>query len=203
MKTVLLAFFAPIKNPKLKTELNVKVREAKVINQLKKDKQAFGLLVAKEILLEVVYSYPLTTLPFALSDPSGKLKQSQKASLRNCLISESKSTRKEVPTSADWIYDAMAVARAMPIKSTWKKLADTFLEVVTSQEQRIMDIYDYKRIKEMTQMSRSISGRKIFITNEGQAMPQNTNDSNSFLNNGKNKTELINFFLRFFSTKKV
>ena len=58
MKTVLLAFFAPIKNPKLKTELNVKVREAKVINQLKKDKQAFGLLVAKEISPEEVYSKP-------------------------------------------------------------------------------------------------------------------------------------------------
>ena len=96
-----VSFFAQIKNPKLKTGLESKVREAKVINQLKEDKQAFGLLVAKEISPEEVYSYPLTTLPFALSDPSGKLQQSQKAPFRNYLISESKSTRKEVPTDAD------------------------------------------------------------------------------------------------------
>ena len=58
--------------------------------------------------------------------------------------------RKEVPTDADWIYDGMTVVRAMPIKSTWKELADAFLEAVTPQErlhpasiQIIMDKYDY------------------------------------------------------------
>ena len=96
-----VSFFAPIKNPKLKTGFEIKVREAKVINQLKEDKQPFGLLVAKEISPEEVYSYPRTTLPFALSEPSGKLQQSQKSPFRNYLISESKSTRKEVPTDAD------------------------------------------------------------------------------------------------------
>ena len=126
------------------------------------------------------------------------------------MISESKSTRKEVPKDADWIYDGMAVVCAMPTKSTWKELVDTFLEAVTPQEylhpasiQIIMDTYDYNRIKEMTQTSRGISGRRIFISNEGQTMPQNTNDWNNFLNNGENKTELINFFLRYFSTQKV
>ena len=104
-----VSFFAPIKNPKLKTGLEVKVREAKVINQLKEDKQVFGLLVAKEISPKEVYSYPLTTLPFALSYPYGKLQRSQKAPFRNYLISKSKSTRTKVPTDADWIYDGMAV----------------------------------------------------------------------------------------------
>ena len=104
--------------------------QAKVINQLKEDKQEFSLLVAIEISPEEVYSYPLTTLPFALSDPSGKLQQSQKAPFRNYLISESKSTRKEVPTDADWLYDGMTVPRAMSTKSTWNELTDTFLEAV-------------------------------------------------------------------------
>ena len=113
-----VSFFAPIKNPKLKTGFEVKVREAKVINQLKEEKQALGLLVAKEISPEEVYSYPLTTLLLALSDPCGKLQQSQKAPFRNYLISESKSTRKGVPTDAEWIYDGVAVVLAMPIKST-------------------------------------------------------------------------------------
>ena len=34
-------------------------------------------------------------------------------------------------------------------------------------------------------------------------MPQDTNDWNNFLNNGENKTELIIFFLGYFSTHKV
>ena len=158
-----VSFFAPIKNPKLKTGFEVIVREAKVINQLKEDKQAFGLLVAKETSPEEVYSY----------------QQSQKTPFRNYLINESKSTRKEVPTDAD----GMAVVWAMSIKSTWKELADTFLEAVTSQEylhptsiQIITDTYEDNQIKEMTQRSTGISGQRIFISNEGQTMPQNTND---------------------------
>ena len=38
---MLLVFFAPIKNPKLKTGFEVKLRKAKLTNQLKKGKQAF------------------------------------------------------------------------------------------------------------------------------------------------------------------
>ena len=55
----------------------------------------------------------------------------------------------------------------------------------------------------MTQTSRDISGRRIFILNEGQTIPQNANDWNHFLDNGENKIKLINFLLRYFSTKKV
>ena len=46
-----VSFFAPIKNPKLKTGFELKVREAKVINQLKEDKQTFGLLITKVMLI--------------------------------------------------------------------------------------------------------------------------------------------------------
>ena len=37
-----------------------------------------------------------------------------------------------------------------------------------------------------------------FISNEGQTIPQNTNDWNNFIYNAENKTELTNFFLRYF-----
>ena len=66
-----------------------------------------------------------------------------------------------------------------------------------------MDTCHYNQIKEMTQRSRGISSQRIFILNKGQTMPQNTNDLNNFLNDRKNKTELINFFLRYFSPQKV
>ena len=45
---ILLVFFGLTENPKLKTGVEVKVREAKVTNQLKEDNQAFDLLVAKD-----------------------------------------------------------------------------------------------------------------------------------------------------------
>ena len=80
-----VSFFAPIKNLKLKTGLEVKARKAKVTNQLKEYEQAFGLLVAKEISPEDVHGYPLTTHPFALSDPSGKLQQKSESPVQKLL----------------------------------------------------------------------------------------------------------------------
>ena len=121
------------------------------------------------------------------------------------MISESKSTRKEVSIDADWIYDAMAVVRATPIKSIWKELANTFLDGVTPQEylhpasiQIITFTYDNKRIKEMAQTPRDISGRGMFIWNLRQTIPLNTNDWNHFFNNGENKTPTNSFFLEIF-----
>ena len=85
--------------------------------------------------------------------------------------------RKEVPTDADCIYDDMTVVRVMPIKSAGKELADTFLQTVTPQEylhpasiQTVMDTYDDNQIKEMIQMSRGISERRIFILNGGKTL---------------------------------
>ena len=85
------------------------------------------------------------------------------------MISESKSTRKEVFTDAVWVCDGMAVNRAMLIRSTWNELADMFLEAAILQEylhpaaiQIIMDTYDDNRIKETIQASRGIS----ILTNE-------------------------------------
>ena len=44
-----LKFFAPIKNSTLETVLEVKVRETRILSQLKEDKQTCGLLVGKEM----------------------------------------------------------------------------------------------------------------------------------------------------------
>ena len=67
----------------------------------------------------------------------------------------------------------MAVNRAMPTKSTWNGLADTFLEAAVLQEflhpaaiQIVMDTYDDNRIKETIQALRGISILRIFTSNE-------------------------------------
>ena len=157
-----ISFFASIKNPKLKSGLEIKVRETKIINQLKEDKQPSALLVGKEMSPKEIHSYPLISLPLTFSDHSGKLQQSQKALFRNYLylIRESKATANKAPINPDWMYDGMASVRALPIKPNWKGLALTFLEALTPQEylhppslQIILDTYDDNRIKEMTQRS--------------------------------------------------
>lgn len=73
------------------------------------------------------------------------------------MISESKSTRNEVFSDSDRIYDGMAVTRVRTIKLTWNESVDTFLEAVTIQEylqpasiQIIMATYDDNQIKDMT-----------------------------------------------------
>ena len=70
---------------------------------------------------------------------------------------------------SDWIFDGMNVVQVKPISFPWKELADTFLEAVTNQGhlqpasiQIIRGIYNNNRIKDMTQMSRGISDRRIF-----------------------------------------
>ena len=79
------------------------------------------MLVGKEISPEDKQSYPLTSFPLALSDPSGKLEQVQKATLKIFLISKSEAMTGEAPIDADWIHDDMALFRALPLKSTWEE----------------------------------------------------------------------------------
>lgn len=123
------------------------------MNQLKEDKQAFGLLVGKETSPAEIQRYPLTSLPFTLSDPSGKFQQKQKAPFINYSISKFKAMVGEAPTNIHKVCDGVALARALPIKPTWKELADTFLEILTPQEhlnpasvQTNMGTYDDGRI---------------------------------------------------------
>lgn len=67
-----LNFFAPIKHPKLKTALELKAREVRILIRLKEDRQAFGLLVERKC-----NSYPPTSFYLNLSDSSGKFQQIQ------------------------------------------------------------------------------------------------------------------------------
>ena len=55
---------------------------------IKEDRQAFGLLVGKVKTIEEALEYPLTTVPRALADPSGDLRQGSKATLRNLINDE-------------------------------------------------------------------------------------------------------------------
>ena len=198
-RTERVSFFAPLKNPNLDTGLKPEKKTAKVINVLKEDKQAFGLLVGKSTSLTEAHSYPLTSVPLALASPDGDLRQSAKSSLRNHLMDVTNAVEENPLLSATWIVDGMAVIRSMNPKVNWGKFCEAFIDncmppenLVPAKLEIVMDTYDEGRIKEMTQKRRGTTNRRIVIEGADQAMPK-SREWPDFLSDGNNKTELIKF----------
>ena len=85
----------------------------KVINVLKEEKEAFGLLVRKTTSLLEGHNYPLTSVLLTLASPDGDLRQVLEADLRNYLISKSNALSSVPVQKAKWIVDGMSVIRSM------------------------------------------------------------------------------------------
>ena len=199
-----ISFFAPISNPKIRTGLEKKAKEAKVINVLKEDKQAFGLLVGKFTSSEEVHRHPLTSLPLALAAPDGDFRQGSKAVFRNYLIEETDCVGENPKDGSVWIFDGMAAVRSLQPKSTWKDYAIAFLMFCTPPESAhpkqviiAMDKYGQKTIKELTQQRRRKVTRHVLISSPLQTMPKSS-DWQSFLSSSENKKELIRFLVNYY-----
>ena len=74
---------------------------------------AFGTLVGKSTTAKEDHSYPLTSVPLALSTEESGLRQGTKAMLRNHMIDETKAGEDEPPTRAEWLIDGMAAVQAV------------------------------------------------------------------------------------------
>ena len=85
-----------------------------VINILKEEMQAFGALVGQATIAREALSYPLASVPLALSTEESGLRQGTKATLRNHMIDETKAEEDEPPTRAEWLMDGMAAVHAVP-----------------------------------------------------------------------------------------
>ena len=57
------------------------------------------------------FSYPLTSVPLAIATPEFKLRQSEKVSFRNFLITESGAILHECPRNVAWLVDGMAAIK--------------------------------------------------------------------------------------------
>lgn len=194
-----VSFFKPIQKPKLKTGLEVPKKAPRAVNILKEEKQAFGCLVGKATSASEAHSYPLTSVPLALSTEDKLLRQGSKSVLRNHMITEAAVVGEEAPIRAEWIIDGMAAVQSVSPKDTWGEYADSLFRFCLppkmfnpSRLVIIMDTYGKNRIKSMTQKRRGHAGRKVIITEKGQTMPK-SKDWNTFLQSGENKTELIKF----------
>ena len=75
----------------------------KVVDILKEEKQAFGILVRKYTSARKAHSYPLTSVPLVLAAEEHDLRQDSKAALWNRIIAEPGTVGEEAPIRADWI----------------------------------------------------------------------------------------------------
>ena len=102
-----MSFFKAIPNPKIKTGLEKPKKTPKVVNILKEEKQAFGALVGKATTAKEANSYPLTSVPLALSTEESGLRQWAKSSLRNHIIEKAKAEEDKPPAiakgSMEWL----------------------------------------------------------------------------------------------------
>jgi len=74
---------------------------------------AFGTLVGKSTTAKEDHSYPLTSVPLALSTEESGLRQGTKAMLRNHMIDETKAGEDEPPIRTEWLIDGMAAVQAV------------------------------------------------------------------------------------------
>ena len=153
---------------------------------------------------------------FCLAEESG-LRQGAKAMLRNHMIDETKAGEDKPPTTAEWLIDGMAAVQAVPPpkKSTWKEYAERLLQFFTPPATynpvRVavswtpMEKGKSKgRSEEVSQVAKGegCQGRRIFITQSEQSMPQGKNWS-AFLSSGENETELIRFLIEYYKSQAV
>jgi len=143
---------------------------------------AFGAVVGKSTTAREDHSYPLTSVPLALSTEESGLRQGAKAMLRNYMIDETKVGEDEPPSRAEWLIDGMAAVQAVPPKHTWKEYAESQLQFCTQPATYnpvrvavIMNTYRERRIRNQKRRGQSgHQGRKIFITERDSRCPGQT-----------------------------
>lgn len=150
-------FFDPLKKLKLKTFKNLKavtkVRSKDAVIPIKLDRDVFARMALlgqfRQIDMRLVFTYPLGPLPWALADPYGLPRKTNKAKLAQQLenrvvIADS------YPHDATSIYDGMAVLQKFkpPPGATFAVVAESLLALLTSNSSKRIDVvFDiYKKI---------------------------------------------------------
>ena len=64
------------------------------------------------------WSIQISNVPLAVATPESTLYQSDKAGLRNCINSLSKSSSHKYPKDTQWVIDGMATFRSVPPSAT-------------------------------------------------------------------------------------
>ena len=199
-------YFDPIKKVKLNNGVEKKKPIPKAVTLLKEDRQAFGLIIGKSVSLQEAFKYPITTVPLAVATTESTLRQSDKASLRNFLITESNSVSEEPPKNCSWFIDGLAAVRSLQPKRTYREWLRNFLQFTKPPKDSeaiqvglVNDTYKADSIKGGTRKERGESGLKVKIDGFDQHMLQGSKWQ-EFLNSGQNKEELIQLIVKYMET---
>ena len=203
------SIFDPIKKSNIKTNIEKKRKTNKVISVLKEDKQAFGIIAGKPTNLQEAFSYPITSLPLSIAFPDSSLYQGDKAGFRNFIMKNSNSVSCCFPTNSKWIYDGMAVMRAIKPRKTYFEWCVEILRYIKPPENAnatsvdiVMDMYVEKSVKEGTRRQRGCKpGPRVHVSGLHQNMPQGEAWQH-FLSNGDNKNNLITVFVEFIKSSE-
>ena len=83
-------FSDQIKKVNLDKELKKTKIVQKAVSVMKEDRQAFGVILGKEVNLEDAFRYPVTSVPLNLAFPHSTITQNPKHYFRNYLIDVTK-----------------------------------------------------------------------------------------------------------------
>ena len=114
----------------------------------------------RKIDLKEVFIYPLGPLPWAIADPYGMPRKTNKAQLLK-QIEKGTPPADQYPRYATSIYDGMAVLQKYqpPSRSTFRTLAETLLQKISSQINKkfhvVFDVYRDLSIKNPERSKRS------------------------------------------------
>ncbi len=134
-------YFDPLKKTNLKTFKQLKkvvnVQKKDQLIPLKMDRTLFAriALIAqfRKIDLKEIFTYPLGPLPWAIADPYGMPRKTNKAQLLQQLEKGS-TPADQYPEHATSVYDGMAVLQKYqpPNGSTFRTLAKNLLQICSS-----------------------------------------------------------------------
>ena len=146
-------------------------------------------------------------MPLSIATPEGQLRQSNKASLRNFLISKSDGVSCEYPKNVTWFVDGFAAKRSLKPKKRYKDWILRLLRFIEPPADAlpyligmINDRYLQKSIKECTRNDCGQSNVNIDIQGFEQHMLQGVRWNEFFVHNGENKNGLIKLLSRCFQS---
>ena len=156
---------------------------------MKEDCQAFVIVISRVLGLEEAFKYPIKSVPLFVATPDGDLWQSNKASLRNCLIEQSNSTTRDIPKKASWLINGLAAVQ------TLIQINQSLLRFMTPPDVAeailvgmVNDTYQELSAKSSTRKRRGEELQRTYIEGIEQQMPTGIK-WNEFLRNSKNKEQ--------------
>lgn len=215
-------FFSPIKATRLSTFHQVQKKKSAQLAKAEmqsSDRSLFARLLvvsrSREIDLEQILSYPLSSISTPLATADGSMAKTPKSLLLEAIEHDCGSLiqPEDIQSSAAIIIDAMALIQALPVSAipaTFGMLAESLLTQLLTRSRKyhstrvdfVIDNYYALTIKgaEREKRGDKHQGRQLQITNGDVKVP---NKWKAYLSSGPNKRALLEFLVTQWQQSRV